>query len=51
MRKTILALVASACTLGIALPAFAAPPPPDHHRHQVCHKVREHHHWVTRCHR
>lgn len=43
MKKFILALAATAVTLGSIAPAYAAP----HHR--VCHKVLEHHHWVTHC--
>lgn len=48
MKKFLLALAASAVTAGafVAMPAQAAP----YHHHTVCHKVKVHHHWVTRCH-
>jgi hypothetical protein len=45
MKQAILALAAVAVTLGSISQAFAY----DHHHHRVCHKVRVHHHWVTRC--
>ena len=44
MKKVILAIVAAAFTAGAIVPAYAY----DHH-HRVRHKVKEHHHWVTRC--
>ncbi|WP_197500376.1 hypothetical protein [Caballeronia udeis] len=46
MKKTLLALVAAALTLGALSPAFAA----DDHHHRVCHKVKVHGHWQNRCH-
>lgn len=45
MKQAILALTAALIAFGSMSPAFAY----DHH-HRVCHKVRIHHHWATRCH-
>jgi hypothetical protein len=45
MKKTLLALVAAALTLGALSPAFA-----DDHHHRVCHKVKVHGHWQNHCH-
>jgi hypothetical protein len=47
MKKAVLAVLAAGFTMFSVAPAFAAPP---HHHHQVCHKVRVHHHWERRCH-
>jgi hypothetical protein len=44
MKKVLLALVAAAAGMGSISSAFAY----DHH--EVCHKVRVHHHWERRCH-
>jgi hypothetical protein len=45
MKKVLLVLVAVAAGMGSISSAFAY----DHH-HEVCHKVRVHHHWERRCH-
>jgi hypothetical protein len=45
MKKVLLALVAVAAGMGSISSAFAY----DYH-HEVCHKVRVHHHWERRCH-
>jgi len=45
MKKTVLALITAALTLGAFSSAYANDP---HHR--VCHKVKVHDHWQTRCH-
>jgi hypothetical protein len=44
MKQAILALAALTVSIGTISQAFAY----DNH-HRVCHKVRYHHHWVTRC--
>ncbi|MGF6724760.1 hypothetical protein P3T43_004129 [Paraburkholderia sp. GAS41] len=47
MKKILLALALAAVTVGVISPAYAD----DHdHHHQVCHKVKVHHHWEKRCH-
>ncbi|SOE96375.1 hypothetical protein SAMN05414139_09313 [Burkholderia sp. D7] len=46
MKKTILALVTAALTLGAFSSAYAD----DGHHHRVCHKVKVHGHWQNRCH-
>ena len=44
MKQAILAFAAAAIALCTIAPAFAY----DHY--SVCHKIRVHHHWETRCH-
>jgi hypothetical protein len=46
MKKIFLALITALVTIGAIAPVYAN----DHDHHRVCHKVRVHHHWETRCH-
>ncbi|WP_244808892.1 hypothetical protein [Caballeronia zhejiangensis] len=45
MKKAVIAVFAAGAAFFSVAPGFAA----SHNHHQVCHKVKVHHHWERHC--